>query len=95
MEKFTVVELFAGAGGLALGLENAGLKTKILNEIDKDCIETLKKNRPDWKIIDTDVKDVNFSEIESDVVSGGFPCQASKYYSQIINRVNSEEGLNL
>ena len=79
MEKFTVVELFAGAGGLALGLENAGLKTKFLNEIDKDCIETLKKNRPDWKIINSDVKDVNFSEIESDVVSGGFPCQAFSY----------------
>ena len=79
MEKFTVVELFAGAGGLALGLENAGLKTKFLNEIDKDCIKTLKKNRPDWKIINSDVKDVNFSEIESDVVSGGFPCQAFSY----------------
>ena len=38
---FSVIELFAGAGGLALGLEKAGLKTKLLVEMDKDCISTL------------------------------------------------------
>jgi len=76
---FTVVELFAGAGGLALGLEKAGLKTILFNEIDKDCISTLKKNRPNWNIVEGDIKNVNFSKIKADVLTGGFPCQAFSY----------------
>ena len=42
---YEVIELFAGAGGLALGLERAGLKNKILVEIDKDCVNTLQKKQ--------------------------------------------------
>lgn len=76
---FTVVELFAGAGGLALGLERAGLKAVILNEVDTDCVNTLKTNRPNWKVIPGDIKNVNFDGIKSDVVTGGFPCQAFSF----------------
>lgn len=77
-KEFTVIELFAGAGGLGLGLENAGLKTVLLNEIDKDCVATLKSNRPNWNIIHEDVKKVDFKPWKGkvDVVTGGFPCQA-------------------
>jgi DNA (cytosine-5)-methyltransferase 1 len=50
ISEFSVVELFAGAGGLALGMENAGLNTKLLVEIDKNAVETLKKNRSNWNI---------------------------------------------
>lgn len=78
-KKFSVVELFAGAGGLALGLEKAGLKTIFLNEIDKDCVKTLKKNRPNWNIVSGDIKDISFKEIKADVVTGGFPCQSFSY----------------
>lgn len=78
-KKFTVVELFAGAGGLAIGLEKAGLKTIFLNEIDKDAVATLKKNRPGWNIVQGDVKDISFKKIKADVVTGGFPCQAFSY----------------
>lgn len=78
-KKITVVELFAGAGGLALGLEKAGLKTILLNEFDKDCVETLRKNRPGWNIVHDDVKKVDFKNIKADVVTGGFPCQAFSY----------------
>ena len=43
-KKPTVIELFAGAGGMALGLEKAGFETKMLLDIDKDCIKTLSTN---------------------------------------------------
>ena len=81
MEKrdFSVVELFAGAGGLALGLEKAGLKTELLIEIDNNCVQTLKKNRPKWKIIHEDINKFSFKGIKADVLTGGFPCQAFSY----------------
>jgi DNA (cytosine-5)-methyltransferase 1 len=75
----TVVELFAGAGGYALGLEKAGLKNVLLVEKDKDCVATLKSNRPNWNVIHDDIANVKFSRLEADVVTGGFPCQAFSY----------------
>lgn len=79
--KYTVLELFAGAGGLAIGLEQAGLNCTVLNEIDKFACATLRKNRPNWKVLEGDIKDFSFSEYqdEIDVVTGGFPCQAFSY----------------
>lgn len=44
--KYSVVELFAGAVGLALGMKNAGLDCNLLVEIDEKAVETLKVNRP-------------------------------------------------
>lgn len=76
---YTVVELFAGAGGLALGMENAGLECNLLVEIDKKAVETLKQNRPKWNIVGDDIANVDFKKIKADVVAGGFPCQAFSY----------------
>jgi DNA (cytosine-5)-methyltransferase 1 len=78
---FKLVELFAGAGGLALGLEQAGLKTILLNEINKDACKTLRINRPKWNIIEDDITNVSFSHLEGkvDLLTGGFPCQAFSY----------------
>ena len=56
---YTVVELFAGAGGLALGLDNAGLECNLLVEIDKRAVETLRINRPKWNVIDDDCSRTN------------------------------------
>ena len=80
-KKYTVIELFAGAGGLAVGMEQAGLKCVALNEIDKWACNTLRNNRPNWKVLEGDVKTYNFSEYHNkvDVVTGGFPCQAFSY----------------
>jgi DNA (cytosine-5)-methyltransferase 1 len=75
----TVIELFAGAGGLALGLENAGLEAKALIEIDKDAVATLRHNRPNWNVIHADVSQISFDDMRADVVTGGFPCQAFSY----------------
>jgi len=74
--KFTTIELFAGAGGLALGLENAGLKHNLLLEIDKYAVSTLKKNRPNWNVVQEDISKFDFKGLKADIVTGGFPCQA-------------------
>ncbi len=79
--SYSVLELFAGAGGLAIGLEQAGLKCVGLNEIDHWAAETLRINRPHWKVIEDDIKNISFKEYDGkvDVVTGGFPCQAFSY----------------
>ena len=79
--QFTDIELFAGAGGLALGLEKAGFNHVALNEIMKDACDTLRANRPNWNIIEGDVANVSFEQYRGkvDMVSGGFPCQAFSY----------------
>lgn len=79
--EYSVLELFAGAGGLAIGLEKAGLKCVALNEIDKWACETLRNNRPNWNVVEGDIKNFDFTEYNGkvDVVTGGFPCQAFSY----------------
>jgi len=81
LRDYSVLELFAGAGGLAIGMEKAGLKCVALNEIDKWACSTLKKNRPNWDVLEGDIKDFDFSSYKdvTDVVTGGFPCQAFSY----------------
>lgn len=84
----TTIELFAGAGGLALGLEKAGFKTIGLIESDKTAAKTLKTNRPQWNIICEDAETIanlnlpqlfQISQGELDLLSGGAPCQAFSY----------------
>lgn len=88
LRDYSVVELFAGAGGLALGLEMAGFHSKGLVEIDKYACQTLRKNRPHWNIIEEDIITVaergirnyiNIPEGSLDLLSGGYPCQAFSY----------------
>lgn len=78
---YSVVELFAGGGGLAVGLEQAGLQCAMLNEINKDACNTLRMNRPQWDVREGDVSNIDFTEFKGrvDVVTGGFPCQAFSY----------------
>lgn len=81
IKDFKVLELFAGAGGLAIGLEKSGLKCVALNEIDKWACNTLRKNRPNWKVLEGNISSFDFSEYYNtvDIVTGGFPCQAFSY----------------
>jgi DNA (cytosine-5)-methyltransferase 1 len=80
-DKYNVLELFAGAGGLAIGLEQAGLKCIALNEIDHWAAETLRFNRPHWNVLEGDIRKLSFIHLKGkvDVVTGGFPCQAFSY----------------
>ena len=79
--KYKLIELFAGAGGLALGMEKAGLESVLLNEFDRHACNTLRDNRPKWNVVEGDIKNVDFTayENEIDILSGGFPCQAFSY----------------
>ncbi len=54
--QFPVVSLFSGAGGLDIGLEEAGFHTAVCVEYDTDCRETLRFNRPDWKLFEDGLK---------------------------------------
>ncbi len=76
---YTAIELFAGAGGTALGMENAGIKHVLLNENDKNACKTLQTNKPDWNIIEGNIRELKFFEGQADIVQGGFPCQTFSY----------------
>ncbi|MFE1396539.1 DNA cytosine methyltransferase [Nocardiopsis dassonvillei] len=89
--KRTGVELFAGGGGLALGVHNAGFRPLLVNEFAKRACETLRANGaleyedkeylPEpgeaWPLIEGDVRDVKFGYLEDkvDLLAGGPPCQ--------------------
>ncbi|MEA1926340.1 MAG: DNA (cytosine-5-)-methyltransferase [Patescibacteria group bacterium] len=76
---YTAIELFAGAGGTAIGMENAGIEHVLLNEYDKYACETLRINRPDWNVVEDDIRNLKFEEGQTDIVQGGFPCQTFSY----------------
>lgn len=74
----TSVEICAGAGGQALGLEQAGFKHVALVELDDHACDTLRLNRPKWNVIQGDVRDfaLNRAALYRGVslVGGGVPC---------------------
>jgi DNA (cytosine-5)-methyltransferase 1 len=74
-KKYTVLEICAGGGGQALGLEQSGFITSCAVEIDRDACETLKLNRPSWEVINTDLKDFSAAPYKGvDLFAGGVPC---------------------
>ena len=78
---YQLLELFAGAGGLAIGMEQAGFESVLLNEIDAAACKTLRKNRPQWNVVEGDIANIDFTPFHNqiDILSGGFPCQAFSY----------------
>ena len=78
------VELFSGAGGLALGISQAGFRHEAVLELDHDACNTIRANQArklehvrDWKLEETDVKVFDFSRLENniDLLAAGVPCQ--------------------
>lgn len=73
---YSSLELCAGAGGAAIGLEQAGFKHVALVEKDVYPCNTLRANRPHWNIIEGDLFTFNAKAYKGvDLVSGGVPCQ--------------------
>ncbi|WP_026349880.1 DNA cytosine methyltransferase [Bordetella sp. FB-8] len=76
MPATKAIDLFAGAGGLSLGLKMAGWDVQVALEIDADAINTHRANMPEVRHLCDDVRDVDFAEFKNlGLVAGGPPCQ--------------------
>ncbi len=64
MTQLTCLEICAGAGGQALGLELAGFEPGALVENDRACCNTLRYNRPKWNVVEEDVKHFQGKSLE-------------------------------
>lgn len=75
MSLFTSLEMCAGAGGQALGLEMAGFGHEVLVEIEPPACATLRLNRPEWNVQEQDLRQFNgLPYFGVDLVAGGVPC---------------------
>lgn len=75
MNRITTLEICAGAGGQSLGLEMACVQHAAAVELDRDACATLRLNRPDWRVIERDVRDIDGRDFRGiDLLSGGVPC---------------------
>lgn len=77
-KNYTIASFFGGVGGIDLGFEEAKkFSTVYINEFDKNAQETITINFPEVSLDRRDIHEVNENEVPStDVVVGGFPCQA-------------------
>lgn len=93
MSKLTSIELCAGAGGQAIGVERAGFGHQALIEIDAHAANTLKFNRPQWNVIQGDVRDFSARNYKGiDLVCGGVPCPP---FSKAGKQLGSEDERDL
>ena len=72
---FSCIEICAGGGGQAIGLERSGFEAQALVEIDSHSCATLKLNRPKWNVIEGDVREFSAMNYKGvDLIAGGVPC---------------------
>lgn len=94
-ERLSVVSLFSGAGGIDLGLKQAGLDIVWAVDNDPDSVETYRKNIGDH-IICADITDVRSEDIpKADIVIGGFPCQGFSMANRYRNTEDTRNTLYL
>ncbi len=73
--SYSSVEICAGGGGQALGLEMAGFDHQALVEYEPQFCATLRQNRPNWNTIQEDVRNFDASKFRGiDLLAGGVPC---------------------
>lgn len=76
MTRFTAIDLFAGAGGLSLGLKASGIESQMAIEIMPDAAATYALHSPHVEVLKRDIRGVDFKEWRGiDIVAGGPPCQ--------------------
>ena len=93
LRTMKVLELCAGGGGQALGLEKGGFEHAALVELDRDCCRTLRSNRPDWKVLEQDIREFDATEYAGvDLVAGGLPCPP---FSVAGKQLGDQDGRNL
>lgn len=101
IEKFKSLEICAGAGGQAIGLEAAGFDHLALVEIEPLACQTLKINRPEWNVIQDDLRnfDARSHKGNVDLLAGGVPCppfsMAGKQLGQFDDRDLFPEAIRL
>jgi DNA (cytosine-5)-methyltransferase 1 len=98
--NFTSIEICAGAGGQAIGLEEAGFEHLALVEIEAIACETLRLNRPGWSVINLDVHQFSAKNYHGvDLFAGGVPCPpfsiAGKQLGQLDERDLFPQALRL
>lgn len=93
-KKYTVLDLFAGAGGLSIGFEQAGFELIAATDFDKWACETLRVNHPSTAVIEGDIKQLSSDDLKAavggrdiDVIVGGPPCQG---FSQLGKRLKDD-----
>ena len=73
--RLTALEVCAGAGGQALGLESAGFDLAAAVEIEHAACATLRANRPAWQVIQEDVREFKATDFRGvDLLAAGVPC---------------------
>jgi DNA (cytosine-5)-methyltransferase 1 len=78
----TCIEICSGAGGQALGLERAGFEAMAHVEFDRHACETLRLNRPDWNVVEGDVRDFSAKEFKGvDLLADGASSLSVGFYS--------------
>lgn len=90
---FTVLEICAGAGSQAYGLEAAGFHHAGLVELDPAAAATLRRNRSEWPVFEGDLRLLDLSRFQDiDLLAGGVPCQ---FFSSLGKRGGKHDGRNL
>jgi DNA (cytosine-5)-methyltransferase 1 len=90
-QRLEYVSLFSGAMGLDLGLEAAGFRPVVVNEIDQAAVATIRANRPDLPVLTNSIAELSAEDFSAaagrdlrglDLVVGGPPCQAFSVFGQ-------------
>jgi DNA (cytosine-5)-methyltransferase 1 len=90
--KLTVLELCAGGGGQALGLEEAGFQSAAAIELDPKACETLRSNRPGWNTLQCDIRKVDGADFKNvDLIAGGVPCPPFSVAGQQLGREDERD----